>query len=63
MTQVVAALYDTYDAAVSAVNALEAYGIPSADISLVANNADDRYRADRSTYAAEGAGTGAGIGA
>ncbi len=63
MTQVVAALYDTYDAAVSAVNALEAYGIPPADISLVANNADDRYRADRSTNAAEGAGTGAGIGA
>jgi hypothetical protein len=63
MTQIVAALYDTYDAALSAVNALEAYGIPPSDISLVANNADNRYRAERPTNAAEGAGTGAGIGA
>ncbi len=63
MTQIVAALYDTYDAAVSAVNALEAYGIPSSDISLVANNADNRYRDDRPTNTAEGAGAGAGLGA
>ena len=63
MTQIIAALYDSYDTAVSAVNALEAYGIPAADISLVANNADDRYQAERPTHAAEGAGTGAGIGA
>jgi uncharacterized membrane protein len=63
MTQIIAALYDSYDAAVSAVNALEAYGIPASDVSLVANNADNRYRTERPTNAAEGAGTGAGIGA
>lgn len=63
MAQIVAALYDTYDAAISAVNALEAYGIPSSDISLIANNADNRYRDDRPTNTAEGAGTGAGLGA
>ena len=42
MTQTVAALYDTYDAAVSAVNDLEASGIPHANISLVSNNVDHR---------------------
>ena len=35
MTQTVTALYDTYDSAISAVNDLEAYGIPHSDISLV----------------------------
>jgi hypothetical protein len=35
MTQTVAALYDTYDSAVAAVNALEAAGIPHSDISIV----------------------------
>jgi hypothetical protein len=63
MTQTVTALYDTYDSAVSAVNALEAYGIPHSDISIVSNNVDDRYGTDRPTNAAEDAGKGAGIGA
>src|SRR5271167_2926084 len=63
MTQNVTALYDTYDAAVSAVNDLEAFGIPHADISLVSNNVDHRYDKDHPTNAAAGAGTGAGIGA
>jgi hypothetical protein len=63
MTQTVTALYDTYDSAVSAVNALEAYGIPHSDISIVSNNVDDRYGTDRATNAAEDAGKGAGIGA
>jgi hypothetical protein len=63
MTQTVTALYDTYDSAVSAVNALEAAGIPHSDISLVSNNVDNRYRKDRSTEAAEDAGKGAGVGA
>jgi hypothetical protein len=63
MTQTVTSLYDTYDSAVSAVNALEAYGIPHSDISIVSNNVDDRYRTDRATNAAEDAGKGAGIGA
>jgi hypothetical protein len=63
MTQTVTALYDTYDAAVSAVNDLEALGIPPADISLVSNNVDHRYDKDHPTNAAADAGTGAGIGA
>jgi hypothetical protein len=63
MTQTVTALYDTYDAAVFAVNDLEAYGIPYADISLVSNIVDHRYDKDHPTNAAADAGTGAGIGA
>jgi hypothetical protein len=63
MTQTVTALYDTYDSAVSAVNALETSGIPHSDISIVSNNVENRYNKDRSTNAAEDAGKGAGIGA
>ena len=63
MTQVVTALYDSYDSAVSAVNALEGAGVPHSDISIVSNNADDRYRRDDRTKTAEDAGKGAGIGA
>jgi hypothetical protein len=63
MTQTVTAIYDTYDSAVSAVNALETSGIPHSDISIVSNNVDNRYDKDRSTNAAEDAGKGAGIGA
>ena len=36
-------LYDNHDDAVHVVQALEADGVPHADISLVANNADNRY--------------------
>ena len=63
MTQTVTALYDTYDSAVSAVNALETSGIPHSDLSIVSNNVDNRYNKDRSTNAAEDAERGAGIGA
>jgi hypothetical protein len=63
MTQVVTALYDSYDSAVSAVNALEDAGIPHSEISIVSNNADDRYSQDDRTKTAEDAGKGAGIGA
>jgi hypothetical protein len=63
MTQIVTALYDTYDSAVSAVGALEASGVPASDISIVSNNVDNRYTTDRQTHAAEDAGRGAGIGA
>ncbi|WLR95323.1 general stress protein [Shinella zoogloeoides] len=61
MTKTVTGLYDDYSDARAAVSALEARGVPSNDISIVSNNADDRYSKD--TNAAEGAGTGAGIGA
>jgi hypothetical protein len=63
MTKTVSALYDTYDAARSAVSALEAAGIPHSDISIVANNSESWHRDDRESNAAEGAGAGAGVGA
>ena len=63
MTKTVSALYDTYDAASSAVSALEAAGIPHSDISIVANNSENWHHDDRPSNAAEGAGTGAGVGA
>jgi hypothetical protein len=63
MTKTVSALYDTYDAACSAVNALESAGIRHSDISIVANNSENWHRADAESNAAEGAGAGAGVGA
>ncbi len=36
-------LFDDYTDASSAVSALEATGVPSNDISIVSNNADDRH--------------------
>jgi hypothetical protein len=62
MTKTVSALYDTYDAARSAVNALEAAAIPHSDISIVANNSENWHRDDRPSNAAEGAGVGAAVG-
>lgn len=58
----VTGLFDDYDDAREAVSDLEAAGVPSDDISIVANNIGDRYSTDGSN-AAEGAGTGAGLGA
>ncbi len=63
MTRTVSALYDTYDAASSAVNALEASGVPHSDISIVANNSENWHRQDRTADAGDSAGTGAGVGA
>lgn len=63
MTQTVTALYDTYDSAAAAVNALEDFGIPYSDISIVSNNVDNRYEKDPTSNAAEDAGKGAGAGA
>jgi hypothetical protein len=72
-THTVVALFDDYREAESAIRDLEVSGVPSTDISLVPNNADNRYgdyppyRADRvgATDTDNGAatGTGAGIGA
>jgi len=60
----VARLYDTYDDAASAVRALENAGVPADDISLVANNADDRVVTRKNgNEAAPGAEIGAGAGA
>ena len=67
----IVALFDDYREAESAIRDVEAAGIPSSDISLIANNAADRYgnypqygldRAERMDTGAA-VGTGAGIGA
>ncbi|WP_018236793.1 general stress protein [Ensifer sp. BR816] len=58
----VTGLFDDYADARNAVTDLEAAGVPSDDISIVANNIADRDATD-SSDAAEGAGTGAGLGA
>lgn len=55
-------LFDDYNDASSAVSALEAAGIPSNDISIVSNNADDGHVSNQSG-AATGAESGAGLGA
>lgn len=59
MSKIVSALFDTYSAATTAVNNLEAAAISQSDISIVANNAENWQKSD----AAADAGTGAGIGA
>jgi len=79
MTVTISRLYDDYAAASQAVSDLEAAGLSSSDISIVASNADNWYRGDRSGTGArsdrvdtdndgtddrvEGAEAGAGIGA
>ena len=61
----VSRLFDDYGAAKQAVADLEAAGIPSGDISIVASNVDNKYDRDRDGVddRAEAAGTGAGLGA
>lgn len=56
-------LYDNYDNAHAAVEALEAAGVPSDDISIVAHTVDGKVIQGQGTLADEGAGTGAGLGA
>ncbi|WEX77512.1 hypothetical protein PYH37_002313 [Sinorhizobium numidicum] len=58
----ISGLFDDYDDARKVVSELEGVGIPSDNISIVANNAGDRY-SDVSSGAATGAGAGAGLGA
>jgi hypothetical protein len=63
MTITITRLFDTYDHAGLAVADLDAAGIPQGDISLVANNADDRVSSTvPATHATDGAGAGASIG-
>ena len=75
MTVTISRLYNNYDDARAAIHNLEAAGVKSNDISVVASNADNWYSDDRkpSTYPdrdldgrddrAEAAGAGAGVGA
>ena len=75
MTTIITRLFDTYEHASLAVAELETAGIPHSSVSLVANNADDRYTnvlpgshagtmpsAHPSDTTGAGAGTGATIG-
>src|SRR3954468_4564894 len=77
MTVTISRLYDDYSVASQAVQDLEAAGLSSSDISIVASNADNWYSGDRTGSRTggvdrdhdgtddrvEGAETGAGIGA
>ncbi|MEO9231274.1 MAG: general stress protein, partial [Devosia sp.] len=62
-------LFDTYDHAATAVRSLKDAGVPSSDISIVANNADGKIaevhpeaKTDAVTGAEVGVATGAGVG-
>lgn len=66
MTRTVTGLFDSYDDATQAVRDLEAAGIPHRDISIVANNAENRWSAPTGRTAEKpgsGAATGASMGA
>jgi len=63
MTTTVTGLYDSYGAAKSAVDALEAAGISSSDISVIGHNGDGSIVDKNHTNAGADAGAGAGIGA
>lgn len=70
MTKTVSGLFDDYDDALTATNKLQALDISRENISLVANNSDERYgKHDGATTHADGsevgkdAAGGAGIGA
>ena len=77
MTVTISRLFDDYNAASTAVSNLEAAGLPHADISIISNNSDNWYAADRGGNTtgrvdrdrdgvddrAEAAGKGAGAGA
>jgi uncharacterized protein (TIGR02271 family) len=70
----ITALFDSYERATEAVRRLEDMGVSHSDISIVANNADNRYSTGTSTTtssaraddvaddAGDGAGTGATLG-
>lgn len=67
MNIIITRLFDTYEHASMAVTELERSGIPHADISIVANNTDDRHSStipahDAADTAGNGAGTGATLG-
>src|SRR5215471_12541302 len=43
MSRTLTCLYDDYDVALETARDLEAGGVPTGDISLIANNAENRY--------------------
>ena len=69
MTVTISRLYDNHNDAQQAVRRLETAGVPHSDISIVANNSDSWFNADKKVDRdgvddrAEGAGKGAAISA
>ena len=72
MTVTISRLYGNYADAQRAVTSLEAAGVPHSDLSIIANNSDNWYGAEKKVdrgrdgtddRTEEGAATGAGIGA
>jgi len=63
MSRTITRLYDSYADAKATLRALEAAGVPRADISLVANNAIEAHGADTHNESGLGAEVGAGVGA
>jgi hypothetical protein len=61
-TRTVTAMFDTYTAASTAVERLEAAGIPHGDISLVSNDPANRSYLDSDTHDNTGTATGASLG-
>jgi hypothetical protein len=59
----ITALFDTYDHAASAVRSLKDAGVPSEDISLVANNTHGEIRTYDEDHGETSPGKGAGLGA
>ena len=64
MTVTISRLYGNYADAQRAITSLEAAGVPHSDLSIIANNSDNWYGAEKKVdRTEEGAATGAGIGA
>lgn len=61
MTQIVTALFDTYDNASEAVRRLETAGVSYRDISIVSNAKDARHLVQHGTTDDASKGTTAGI--
>src|SRR3954468_1690192 len=62
MSRMITCLYDDYDGALETARDLKASGVPTADISMIANNADAREMAASSPGTGTPAGAGAGVG-
>ena len=65
MTQTITGLFDSYENASRAVSELERTGVPHGDISIVANNASDRWTSTNGAITdttANATGTGATAG-
>lgn len=63
MTQTITGLFDSYEDASRAVASLESAGVPHGDISIVSNNAHDRWSSQDGRAVETSASTGAGTGA